>query len=57
MSIRNVLLATGTTGEGGGAHVCLITGLSFQGQYKLKYFFLFVCIINVLFAAGTPWII
>ena len=49
MSIRNVLLATGTT-RGGGAHLCLITGLSFQGQYELKYFFHFVRLSEMSFS-------
>ena len=52
MSIRNVLLATGTTGGGGGEgpHVCLFTGLSFQGQYKLKCFFHFVRLSKMSFS-------
>ena len=35
---------------GGGAHVCLITVSSFQGQYKLKYFFHFVRLSEMSFS-------
>ena len=38
------------TGGGGGAHVCLITGLFFQGQCKLKYFFHFVRLSEMSFS-------